>query len=89
MLFSHLIVQKQVATSPTTARPISCLYFKAMTSAVSLCLKLDFASAAQTPSTPFGPNILSAMRHMSDEDRAALLRAISEQFSTSFVASTP
>ena len=89
MLFSHLIVQKQVATSPTTARPISCLYFKAMTSAVSLCLKLDFASAAQTPSTPNGPNILSAMKVMSDEDRAALLRAISEQFSTSFVASTP
>ena len=55
----------------------------------SLRLKLDFASAAQAPSTPNGPNIISALKDMTDEDRAAVLRAISEQFSTSLVASTP
>ena len=55
----------------------------------SLRLQLDLASDAQTPSTPNGASILSALKDMTDEDRAALLRAISEQFSTSLVASTP
>ena len=44
----------------------------------SLRLKLDFASAAQTPSTPNGASILNALKDMTDEDRAALLRAISD-----------
>jgi len=55
----------------------------------SLRLQLDLASDAQTPSTPNGASILSALKGITDEDRAELLRAISEQFSTSLVAATP
>ena len=52
-------------------------------------MKLDYASATQTPSTATGANILSTLKGMSDQDRAALLRMISEQYSIPSHASTP
>ena len=51
--------------------------------------KLDYASAAPTSSTATGANFLSTLKEISDHDRAALLRMISEQYSIPSDASTP